>query len=287
MLLDTVFTRTRQGAVAMADQTVPMSGGFRRLLALVNGKNDGKALLAALPQLDEEDLQLWTSELVRMGLIAIKGNLTDEEAAFSLTTEMPAMMRPPSAVTTGDLIEQVSSNVAGKIAPPLNAAIEKKLSKTTRMAAIESVSSFPAMGKAGFFVYPDTATGLPAAPRVCLATHDPLQGKLLGLLIKQIGGVAESAASRDALLAVLRAPAPPHVLFLDAELPGIDGFRALESIRAKPSLKNLRVVLVSSRGERADLAQAMLLGAAGYIVKPLKREILQAAIPQIFGKALR
>lgn len=61
MLLDTVFTRTRQGAVAMADQTVPMSGGFRRLLALVNGKNDGKALLAALPQLDEEDLQLWTS----------------------------------------------------------------------------------------------------------------------------------------------------------------------------------------------------------------------------------
>ena len=275
MLLDTVFTRTRQGAVAMADHNVPMSGGFRRLLELANGKNDGKALLAALPQLDEEDLQLWTSELVRMGLIAIKGNLADEEAAFSLTTEMPAMMRAPSAVATGELIEQVSSNVAGKIAPPLNAAIEKKLSKTTRMAAIESVSSFPAMGKAGFFVYPDTATGLPAAPRVCLATHDALQAKLLGLLIKRVGGV------------VLRAPAPPHVIFLDAEMHGIDGFRALESIRAKPSLKNLRVVLVSSRGERADLAQAMLLGAAGYIVKPLKREILEAAILQIFGKALR
>lgn len=286
MLLDTIFTRTRKGAVAMADQTVPMSGGFRRVLELVNGKNDGAALLAAMPQLDEIDLQLWLTELLRMGLIAIKGQVAEEDIAFTMTTsmELPPTLHPVSMEETERLVDSVTATITGKMPPPLNAAIEKKLSRTTRLAAIESVSSFAAMGKSRFFLYPDVSHRLPATPRVCVATHDRAQAKLLSLLVKSCNGIPEIAPTRDALLTALRAGAPPHVLFLDAELPGVDGFRALESIRTKPALKSMRVVLVAARGERVDLAQAMLLGAAGYIVKPLTKQVMAMAIPQIFGK---
>ena len=285
MLLDTIFSRTRKGAAAMNDKSVPLSPGFRSILSIIDGKRNGGALLKAMPQLDEEDLGLWCAELVRQELVAIKGDIPPEEAAFSLTTEMP----PHGVfVDAAAMIDDITANVARSLEPALNAATEKKLSRTARLAAIESVSSFPAMGQSGYFIYPDATQGLPAAPRVCIATHDAAQAKLLGLLIKRAGMAADVAGTRTTLLALLRSTSGrPHVLFLDAEMPEVDGFRALETIHATPALKSIRVVLLSSRGERADLARAMMQGAAGYIIKPLRREVMEAAMVQLFGKTPR
>lgn len=290
MLLDTVLTRTRKGAVAMNDQTVPLSGGFRKFLSLIDGKRTGRALLEAMPQLDEEDLSLWCGELMRQDLIAVKGDLPPEDAAFSLTTEMPVLGKTPATshgttIDASALINDITSSVARTLEPALNPATEKKLSRTARLAAIESVSSYPAMGQSGYFIYPDAATGLPDAPRVCIATNDAAQAKLLSILIKRTGAAIGVVTTRTVLLGLLRsAPARPHMLFLDAEMPEVDGFRALETIHATPALKGLRVVLLSSRGERADLARAMMQGAAGYIVKPLKRDVMEAAMSQLFPK---
>jgi twitching motility two-component system response regulator PilH len=291
MLLDTVLTRTRKGAVALNDQSVPLSGGFRKFLSLVDGKRTGRALLEQMPTLDEEDLSLWCGELMRQDLIAVKGELPPEDAAFSLTTEMPIMGKLSGAgggITTidaGTLISDITANVARSLEPAINASTEKKMSRTARLAAIESVSSFPAMGQSGYFIYPDAGVGLPAQPRVCIATNDVAQAKLLGLLIKRTGAVIGAVTTRAVLLGLLRsAQARPHMLFLDAEMPEIDGFRALETINATPALKSMRVVLISNRGERADLARAMMQGAAGYIIKPLRRHVMETAMTQLFGK---
>ena len=290
MSATTVFTRTRKGGVAMSDESVPMSAGFRRLLGLINGKRDSAALLTELPHLDSEDLALWTLELLRQGFIASKDNLAAEETAFSLTTEMPthmSLLAPGTHGTTvdaGALIDSITADVSRGINPAANAATEKKLARTARLAVIESVTSYKSVEGAGFFIYPDAAQGLPADARTCIATHDAAQSKLLTLLVKRAGGAPEPVDSRDALLAMLRSHTRAHVLFLDADLPGIDGFRALEAIRAKPAMKSMRVVLIAAQGERADLARALMLGATGYIVKPLTREVMNVALPQIFGR---
>ncbi len=136
----------------------------------------------------------------------------------------------------------------------------------------------------GFFICPDAALGLSAAPRACIASHEAAQSHLLALLVKRAGAVPDPVTTREALLAGLRTNPYPDVLFLDTDLPGIDGFHALESIRTKPSLESLRIVLVAATGKRADLARALQLGATGYIAKPLTRDIMEAALPQIFGK---
>ena len=49
MLLDTIFSRTRKGAAAMNDKSVPLSPGFRNILSMINGKRNGRALLEAMP----------------------------------------------------------------------------------------------------------------------------------------------------------------------------------------------------------------------------------------------
>ena len=291
MSATTVFSRTRKGGVAMSDESAPMSAGFRRLLGLINGKRDSTALLAELPHLDGEDLALWTLELLRQGFIAAKDELPPEEAAFSFTTEMPAHLMHLSHLSAGDtldagaMIDEITAHVSRGINPAANAATEKKLARTARLAVIESVTSYKSVEGAGFFIYPDAAHGLPAGARTCIATDDAAQARLLSLLVKRAGGAPEPVESRDALLAMLRSNARAHVLFLDADLPGIDGFRALEAIRAKPALKSLRVVLIATHGERADLARALMLGATGYIVKPLTREVMDVALPQIFGRS--
>ena len=201
--------------------------------------------------------------------------MVSENAASSGSTSMDA----------GNAIIDIIADVERSFEPSLSAATEKKLTRSARMATLESVSSHPAMGKSGFFIYPNATQGLPPALRVCIATHEAALTKLLGLLIKRTGATARAVATREALLEQLRsASLRPDVLFLDADMPEIDGFRALETIQTTPSLMGIRVVLISARGDRVDLARAMMRGAAGYIIKPLTREVMEAAMVQLFGK---
>ena len=57
-----------------------------------------------------------------------------------------------------------------------------------------------------------------------------------------------------------------------------------EAMRIDAQLQGERMVILSSRGERAALAEAMMLGAAAYIVKPLRKDVLDAALPQLLGR---
>jgi CheY-like chemotaxis protein len=186
--------------------------------------------------------------------------------------EMPANYRDSAAVDAGALIASITGAPQRPVGP-------------TPLAASDPPQDIsPGALGAGFFICPDAAAGLAAAPRACIASHDAAQSRLLALLVKRAGAIPDPVATREALLASLRASPHPDVLFLDTDLPGIDGFHALESIRAKPPLQTLRIVLVAATGRRADLARALQLGATGYIAKPLTRDIMEAALPQIFGK---
>ena len=286
MLLDTVFTRTRTGALALVGESVPLSGGFRQLLRLIDGRKSGREVLVGMPQLDEEDFALWTGELVRQGLIAVHDAVSVDEMAFHMTTEMPAGALLSGMMDSGALISDIMADVTKSLGPAVDGEVEKRMGTTGRMAAIEAAQSHPAMGKAGFFVYPHTADGLPDPPRVCIAGHLPAQNRVLELLLARAGIKPQVVASRDAMRAALSSAEKPHVLMVDTEMPQLDAFRTLDAMRVDSNLKDVRVVLISSRGERSDLAQAMMLGAAAYIVKPLRKDVLDAALPQILGRAL-
>jgi len=288
MLTDTVFVRTRNGALALTGDEVPLSGGFRQLLRLIDGKRKGSEVLRTMAQLDEEDFALWVGELMRQGLIAPKdAELPVDDMAFNLTTEMsPTMMGVPSAATNA-LIDDIMADVMrdlGAPATPPSAATEKLLKTTGRMAVIESARSKEAVGKAGFFVYPDAAEGLPEVPRTCIAGHVAAQNKVLELMFVRAGIRPHVVTNRDALRGALAQKEKPHILVIDAEMPTLDAFRTLEAMRIDAQLQGVRMVILSTRGERAALAEAMMLGAAAYIVKPLRKDVLDAALPQILGR---
>jgi CheY-like chemotaxis protein len=61
----------------------------------------------------------------------------------------------------------------------------------------------------------------------------------------------------------------PALMLLDLKLPRKSGFEVLEWIRSQPGLRRLRVVVLSSSSQSADVDRAHELGANSYLVKPV------------------
>jgi DNA-binding response OmpR family regulator len=71
----------------------------------------------------------------------------------------------------------------------------------------------------------------------------------------------------------------PDVVLLDVMMPGeIDGLQVLQAIRADPQTMDMRVIMVSAKGQVSDYELGMHMGANAYFVKPFSPLQLVAAI---------
>jgi signal transduction histidine kinase/CheY-like chemotaxis protein len=89
----------------------------------------------------------------------------------------------------------------------------------------------------------------------------------------------EVVECRDGLeaLAYLHGEGPrPKLIFLDLEMPAMDGGTLLTEIKNDPSLAAIPVYIVSSRHDLATEAAA--LGARGYIGKPVRKDRLVSVL---------
>jgi CheY-like chemotaxis protein len=59
----------------------------------------------------------------------------------------------------------------------------------------------------------------------------------------------------------------PHLIVLDINLPGVDGFRVLSLLKHAASTQSIPVVMITSLDRMTDLDQALALGADGYLIK--------------------
>jgi DNA-binding response OmpR family regulator len=93
------------------------------------------------------------------------------------------------------------------------------------------------------------------------------------------GAALEVTTARDGQsgLAAVRGT-QPDVVLLDIRLPGIDGWAVLKELKAEEATRDIPVIVVSIVDERA---RGVAMGAAGYLVKPIGREELLAALTAV------
>ena len=60
----------------------------------------------------------------------------------------------------------------------------------------------------------------------------------------------------------------PDCIVMDVNMPVMDGFAATRTLRNDPNTKDIPVVLVTAKDQKADKAWGQMLGAKGYITKP-------------------
>lgn len=92
----------------------------------------------------------------------------------------------------------------------------------------------------------------------------------------------------DGVEALTRLDAGPiDVVFLDVQMPNMDGVEVLEAIRSAPSLKHLPVVAVSNERREEVVRRLVALRLDGYVLKPIRVERLLSALEPLRGRLAR
>lgn len=118
----------------------------------------------------------------------------------------------------------------------------------------------------------------PDAPAVVLVAEDSMVVRaLLRAQLRDRGyEVVEAVDGEQAL--VVAAERRPDVILLDIEMPRLDGFGALERLKADPDLYEIPVVLITGRTTAADAVRGLEHGAHDYLRKPFEAAELAARI---------
>lgn len=74
----------------------------------------------------------------------------------------------------------------------------------------------------------------------------------------------------------------PHLVLLDLNMPGLNGFDVMQHLDADPELKAIPRIIVSTSDEPEDLIKSADYGHAGYIVKPIDYMALSLRIHKLF-----
>ena len=106
--------------------------------------------------------------------------------------------------------------------------------------------------------------------------------ELLGDALKLAGFETVSAA--DAMIAqTMLRTIKPDLLIVDINMPLMDGFEFIERIRGNGD--NTPALMLSARGDRADITRGLTLGADDYVTKPFGLEELVLRVRAILRRS--
>lgn len=280
MDLDTVFVKTRAGIDAQFDPRSRLSTAFRQFLTAIDGKRTLADLKKQFAHVSGNDLGMWASELARLRYIEpVERYEATQTSSYAYEGYVQVTGDPEFKKAAAEVSQWMRANVKAEAKTPA-----KELLKTSQMAVLEATGNMQAIERRGFFMQPPTAPpAAGGARRVLIVEDDNAQAALLNAIATREGHTVEVARNRAGVLEVLNRLPYPDLILLDVELPDVNGFTILEKVRAHPDMKDVRVVMVTSRTERADIAKGVLLGADGYITKPYRHATMTAAIRQALG----
>ncbi len=91
------------------------------------------------------------------------------------------------------------------------------------------------------------------------------------------------AISGEKALKIVLSDAPPDLVLLDTQMPGMDGYEVCRRIKAHPERRNIPVVLVVSAHDTAQRDVGLALGAVDYISKPFEAVDVLARVRALLG----
>ncbi len=76
----------------------------------------------------------------------------------------------------------------------------------------------------------------------------------------------------------------PSIIFLDVNMPRMNGMECLEELRAITRLSKTCIYVYSTTSEESILKRSQELGASDYLIKPIKAYELREMLKKIFDK---
>jgi two-component system, OmpR family, alkaline phosphatase synthesis response regulator PhoP len=98
--------------------------------------------------------------------------------------------------------------------------------------------------------------------------------------LQREGYHVEAAASGEKALKLARQQ-PPELIVLDLMLPGMDGLDVARQLKNDARCRQIPIVMLTAKGEEADVVTGLELGAEDYVTKPFSPRILVARIKAV------
>lgn len=115
-------------------------------------------------------------------------------------------------------------------------------------------------------------------PKVLVVDDDPVSLRVARMMLEELGcQVTCATTGQQALQLVDREPFP--VIFMDCQMPVLDGYEATAAIRARPAPSRQPVILaITANTEPRSLERCLAVGMNAVLKKPLTFEALRAAL---------
>lgn len=145
---------------------------------------------------------------------------------------------------------------------------------------------------------PDMRRGVPAKPPVAppqpehgkhilVVDDSPSVRRVVSTMLKQHGWEVQMARDGVEALEMITHETPAAVL-LDIEMPRMDGYELMATVRAQEQYRTLPLVVLTSRAATKHQQRAMQLGASGYVVKPYQdEELIKTLNTLVYGAPVR
>jgi chemotaxis protein histidine kinase CheA/ActR/RegA family two-component response regulator len=123
----------------------------------------------------------------------------------------------------------------------------------------------------------------PHGKHVLIVDDSPSVRRVVSSMLKQRGWEVQMARDGVEALEMISRDTPAAVL-LDIEMPRMDGYELIATVRAQEQYRTLPLVVLTSRAAAKHQQRAILLGANSYVVKPYQdEELLNTLNTLVYG----
>ncbi|MBK9304266.1 MAG: response regulator transcription factor [bacterium] len=110
--------------------------------------------------------------------------------------------------------------------------------------------------------------------------------ELVRYTLEREGHIVVAAETGEKGLAAVRG-ARPALILLDLMLPGLDGKEVCRRLKQDEATRSIPVIMLTARGEEADIVAGLELGADDYITKPFSTKVLAARVGAVLRRTAR
>ena len=121
------------------------------------------------------------------------------------------------------------------------------------------------------------SANLPNSNLILIVDDSSIHLKILSESLAESGYKVAVAASGEQALeeAVNR---PPDLILLDIQMPGIDGYKTCQKLKAHPKTKGIPVIFMTALTDTESKIKGLKMGAVDYLTKPFQKEEVLARI---------
>jgi CheY-like chemotaxis protein len=124
--------------------------------------------------------------------------------------------------------------------------------------------------------------------KTCFLIDDDVDDQEIFMMaLSQIGIQFECTVvnnGNDGLLKLKKEPVLPDYIFLDLNMPRMNGKECLKELKKNERLRNIPVIIYTTSSSKSDIADTLKLGAAGFITKPFSLKELTETLTHFFQK---